>query len=231
MFPDVHISFICRQDFRQSSESLEQRWPDLMSPQDEATWGDFVNYLLNLVPAIRDSTTGQLLGHTGLYWVHGGEGKPNWSIPPCGTNRTEGVANLSYLSLVMNATEDEDFRLGLSYYNAYVNEGSILAGIHEYLCPMEDLERVYIGLANTQSFDQDDYKYFYPRPEDICPRVEDDDFWENWQAYLLLVLLIFLTLALCFVLVFHGKRRRRDSAADVAPVVAGLKPVEQPSDV
>jgi hypothetical protein len=206
VFADLHISFVCRYDFRRDPAELESpRWPPNMKLEDEAIWGDFMEYLINLIPEVAEAYSGEIVAGSGLFRTHGGEGMPNWDIPACGTNRTQGFANLAYFSALLNVTADEDFSVRQSQIDRYLNEASVRVGIEQYLC--DDLERVFIGFGVPA--DEAGLEYYYPRPEEICPRVEDDGFWSDWQAYVLLVLVLGLAAALVGVLLGCWCMRRR----------------------
>lgn len=183
-FPDVHISLVCKYDFRRADVTPNPYLfaDERTSPTVQATWGPFLDALVGLVPQVGPDA--RRMGPTGLFWMHGGEGRPGWEIPPCDTNRTQAVLNLSYLTVVLNAsTADTDlYDNGISYANVGVtfNEDNIRRAIREHVC--DDWERLYVGVANpARPWTEEDWEYFYPLPEEICPRVTgDDSVWQDW---------------------------------------------------
>lgn len=217
IFPPVYVSLVCKYDFRQDAPKINPyHWSTATSDTIQATWGPFLDYLTQLVPQVVSSNGSdnniprRLEETTGLYWLQGGEGRPGWEIPPCGTNRTLGVLHLSYLTVVLNATTaDPDlYNAGLSYQQvaAYINQDSIRAGIEQFVC--DDLERLDIG------FDRAQYTSFFPQPEEICPRQKDNDtIWEEgWQGYLLLSVLAIVAIILVVVCAYCWMGRRRTAA-------------------
>ena len=215
IFPEIRLSLVCRYDFRkQLPDPNPFSWPDATSETIQATWGPFLQYLVSLVPQLGNEPD---IVSTGLFWMQGGEGRPGWDIPPCGTNRTQGVVNLSYLIVLLNeTTTDPDlYNAGLSYQtvNAYLDEESIRRGIEEYVC--SDVERLYIGVADgVHAFDEKDFQFFYPQPEEICPRVsKDDSVWKDYGWWLLLLLILSLVVAVGMAVYYSQRCRNSQTAA------------------
>ena len=200
-YPSIRISLVCNYDFRQMDVTPNPYFfPDESSETIQATWGPFLDNVVSLVPQVGKDA--RRVGTTGLFWMHGGEGRPGWEIPPCGTNRTQAVVNLSYLTVILNeTTTDPDlYNTGLSYstINAYINEGSIRDAIEQYVC--NDLERLYVGVEDgINPWTADDIAYFYPIPEEICPRVTNDDtVWEDyWWLFLIVAVLVIASISYC----------------------------------
>ena len=220
IYPEMHIHFVCQRDFRQSPQDDGQQY---WSQNDyQATWGDFIDYVVQLLPGMENNT--KEVVNAGLFYAHGGEGKPGWDIPPCGTNRTQGVINLSYLTVALeNASslpllEDSENARGIDYelVRPYINEGTLHAGVTQYLCAEEDLESLYIGVAQGDNYfdETNDVPFFYPKPEDICPR-QEETWWEEWGGAFVLALAVGFVLLLigAFLYIMHTRRVKHKSSS------------------
>lgn len=219
-FPDIRINMVCNYDFRQEDVTPNSyTFPDASLPTIQATWGSFLDAIVDLVPQVGGSDSATRVGPTGLFWMHGGEGRPGWEIPPCGTNRTQGVVNLAYLTVLLNeTTADPDlynFGLSLAQAGVYLNEEAIRNAIEEHVC--NDLERIFVGVA-LQKWTEDDLQYFYPQPEEICPRVPaDDSVWEDWWWLFLLVAVVAVALLAILLCVRYGTQSTKQTTTDTQP--------------